>query len=102
MFKAIILLRKRPEDQQGDFGGWWLNQHAPLVRQLPGLVKATFNLVFDDEQRDFDGISELWFASREDFDRAYASDIGQKVVADSVAHVSKRTRLLCDEIIVKQ
>ena len=102
MFKAIILLRKRSEDHRGDFSDWWLNQHALLARQLPGLIKATFNVVLDDEQPDYDGVSELWFESREDFDRAYASEIGQKVVADSEAHVSMRTRLLCDEIVIKE
>ena len=102
MFKAIILLKKKPENHHEDFRNWWLENHAPLARQLPGLIKATFNLVMEEGRSDYDGVSELWFESRENFDLAYASDIGQKVAADSLAHVSVRTRLLCEEITVKE
>jgi len=96
MFKAIILLTRAEGATRGEFREWWLERHAPLARQLPGLRRLVFNVV-ETEDAPCDGVSELWFDSREDFDAAYASEIGQAVAADSIANVSGRVRLLVDE-----
>ncbi|MFM8908303.1 MAG: EthD domain-containing protein [Actinomycetota bacterium] len=53
---------------------WWLNEHVPLAKQLPGLHAATFNVVQNPAAGEPDGITELWFDSRADFDAAYATD----------------------------
>jgi uncharacterized protein (TIGR02118 family) len=90
-FKAIILLTRRDDMSAEDFRRWWLGEHAPLAAQLPGVRRITFNLV--EDATDVDGVSELWFDSREDFDAAYASELGKAVAADSMAHVRSRTRL---------
>lgn len=95
MFKAIILLTRRDDMTREAFADWWLKQHAPLARALPRLRRATFNLVTSDAG--IDGVSELWFDSRADFEAAYATDAGRAVVADSVAHVAKRERLFVTE-----
>lgn len=97
MFKAIILLRRRSEMSPGEFRQWWLERHAPLARQLPGLRRLCFNLVDPQTSAPFDGVSELWFDSQQDFETAYASDIGQQVAADSIANVDHRERLLVEE-----
>jgi uncharacterized protein (TIGR02118 family) len=93
--KAIILLARREGDTREDFRRWWLEEHAPLARRLPGLRKLVFNLV--NGEAGYDGITELWFDSQADFDAAYASEIGQQVAADSLAHVAGRVRLVVDE-----
>lgn len=93
--KAIILLTRREGDTVEDFRRWWLEEHAPLARELPGLRKLIFNVVESDSE--LDGVSELWFDSLADFEAAYASEIGQRVAADSIAHVGGRVRLLVDE-----
>ena len=93
--KAIILLTRREGDTVEDFRRWWLEEHAPLARQLPGLRKLVFNLA--DGEAGYDGVSELWFDSQEAFDAAYASELGQRVAADSLAHVAGRVRLVVDE-----
>ncbi len=97
MFKAIILLKRKESMSLSDFKDWWLNDHAPLAKGLPGLKKAVFNLSSGDGESEFDGVSELWFDSKEHFERAYASEHGQKVAADSLANVSKRERILVEE-----
>jgi uncharacterized protein (TIGR02118 family) len=93
--KAIILLARRDNDTPDEFRRWWLDEHAPLARRLPGLRKLVFNLVEGDQP--YDGVSELWFDSQEAFEAAYASEIGQRVAADSLAHVGGRVRLIVDE-----
>ena len=93
--KAIILLTRREGDTPEEFRRWWLEEHAPLARQLPGLRRLVFNLA--DGDAGYDGVSELWFDSQEAFDVAYASEIGQQVTADSLAHVGGRVRLVVEE-----
>lgn len=95
-FKAIILLARGEGMSRDDFKQWWLEEHAPLARQLPELQRAVFNLVTTDGA-EFDGITELWFESRRSFEEAYASEIGKQVVADSMSHVSRRERLFVVE-----
>ncbi len=96
MFKAIVLLTRRADTTREEFRTWWLERHAPRARQLPGLRRLTFNLV-ESEDASVDGISELWFDSPEAFDAAYASDLGRRVTADTLANVEARVRLLVDE-----
>jgi uncharacterized protein (TIGR02118 family) len=95
VFKAIILLARRADMTADDFRSWWLDEHAPLAAQLPGVRRIVFNAV--DDADDFDGVSELWFDSREAFDAAYATELGKRVAADSMAHVRGRTRLFVVE-----
>lgn len=103
MFKAIILLSRGENQSPDDFRRWWLTEHAPLARQLPGLRGLTFNLVTGPAAADgaadvpYDGVSELWFDSQEDFEAAYATEIGKKVASDSLKHVSGRLRLFVEE-----
>jgi len=99
MFKAMILLKRAEGTSFRAFREWWLVDHKPLAAQLPGLMKAVFNLV--DGEGEFDGVSELWFDSEEAFTAAYETDIGKRVAADSLVHVSRRERLLVSEVTVK-
>lgn len=95
MFKAIILLKRRSDMTHAEFEQWWLKEHAPKAAELPKVRKIVFNLAEDGGA--FDGVSELWFDSREDFEAAYATEIGKGVAADSLAHLDARERLFVDE-----
>ena len=96
-FMAIILLYRRADATHDDFVEWWLGQHQPLARQLPTLRRGVFNVVESPADGEPDGVSELWFDSQADFEAAYASEIGQQVVADSMANVSSRVRMFVTE-----
>jgi len=97
MFKAMILLKRRDDMTFAAFTDWWLREHAPLAAALPGVRGVHFNLVAGDGGGAFDGVSELWFDSQADFEAAYASAHGQAVAADSMAHVSRRERVVVGE-----
>tara|TARA_B100000945_G_C20392945_1_gene603283 strand:+ start:1498 stop:1797 length:300 start_codon:yes stop_codon:yes gene_type:complete len=99
MFKVMILLTRKEDLSRSEFKNWWLNEHSILASQLPGLKKACFNLV-ENEDAPYDGVSELWFDSEDDFTSSYESEIGKSVVADSLAHVNGRTRLIVNENIL--
>jgi uncharacterized protein (TIGR02118 family) len=95
MFKAIILLKRGENMSHDEFKQWWLVDHSGKAAQLPGVRKIVFNLV--DDGSAFDGVSELWFDSKEDFEAAYATEIGKAVAADSLAHLSARERMFVVE-----
>jgi uncharacterized protein (TIGR02118 family) len=97
MFKAMVMLNRREDLSREAFGRWWLDQHRPLVRQLPGLRRYVVNLVQDGPEDGGDGFAELWFESREAFDAAYATEAGKAVVADSMAHARSRVRYVVEE-----
>lgn len=95
MFKAIILLKRGADMSHADFKQWWLVDHSSKAAQLPGVRKIVFNLAEDGSA--YDGVSELWFDSKEDFETAYATEIGKGVAADSLAHLSARERMFVEE-----
>lgn len=93
--KVMVGLIRRDDMTREEFVHWWLEEHTPLARSLPGVERIRFNVL--DTDAPFDGIAELWFASAEAADAAYSSDIGKAVTADSLAHVKSRVRMLADE-----
>ncbi len=100
MFKLVIMLFRREDMTSADFATWWLDEHAPRAKELPGLRRLVFNLVASDDPDAPDGISELWFDSREAADAAYASEIGLAVAADSMAHLRARVRMPVGEHVI--
>ncbi len=97
MFKAMIMLKRKEGLSFEDFKNHWLEVHAPLVRQLPGLRKSVFNFDLSNGEGETDAVSELWFDSEQDFTDAYSSEIGQHVAADALSMVSNRQRVLVEE-----
>ena len=77
MYKLLGIL-KRPEGMDFDaFKTWWLTEHAPKVKQWPGLMKYAINLSTTADQR-YDGIAEVWFDSREAMDAVFDTAEGQR------------------------
>jgi uncharacterized protein (TIGR02118 family) len=99
-FKAVILLSRRDDMTHEQFRAWWLEEHAPLAAQLPGVRRIVFNDVAAEMADDVDGVSELWFDDEAAFTAAYATDLGKQVAADSMAHVRSRVRLFVTEHVV--
>jgi uncharacterized protein (TIGR02118 family) len=94
----MIMLTRREDMSHDEFVSWWLDEHVPLASGLPRVRKVILNVVEDGyDDAGIDGVSELWFDSRADFDDAYASEVGVATAADSMAHVSGRVRLIVTE-----
>jgi uncharacterized protein (TIGR02118 family) len=74
-----------------EFIDHWMNVHAPLVAKLPGLLRYSVNLV--DRERspglDHDGFAELWFASTDALETAFASPEAA-LLRDDVKHFVDR------------
>jgi len=98
MFKAIIVLTRRGDMTHQEFVEWWLGEHSALAARLPGVRRVVFNVVdAAPGEAGIDGIAELWFDFKADFESAYAAQIGAATAADSLAHVSGRVRLFVTE-----
>jgi uncharacterized protein (TIGR02118 family) len=91
MIVRMGLLTRRPEVSQAEFRRHWLEVHGPLAARLPGLRRYHQNHVVDSRQLAIDhargswaldGISELWFDSEEDMNRAVSSEEYQEVARD--------------------
>lgn len=98
MFKAMIMLTRRTDMSHDEFTRWWLDEHVPLASALPNVRRVILNVVdVGYDEAGFDGVSELWFDSQDAFDAAYASEVGRRTAADSMAHVSGRVRVFVSE-----
>lgn len=97
MIKVMILLKRKETVTAAAFSAWWLGQHASLARTLPNVRRAVFNVIEDGP---YDGVSELWFDSREAFDNAYATPEGKAVAADTLGMVDQRIRMAASENVI--
>lgn len=82
--KRIGLLHKKQSLTHEQFVHHWLNVHAELCRQLPGMRRYSINFIDREKSTNlkYDGFSELWFDSEEALAAAIASPAGQTLMAD--------------------
>lgn len=100
MIKAVILLTRREDLTHDEFVQWWLGDHLQLASRMPFVGEVRLNVVDDGfDEAGVDGLGELWFDSRSDMEAAYASEAGQAVIADALAHTSARRRVIVTEHI---
>ena len=97
MFKVIILLKKKEEVSSEEFKNWWINSHSSKAAMLPKIRKLCFNLVENEGDKAYDGVAEQCFDTQEDFENAYASEIGKKWRLTQLAMYLKRDRLFVNE-----
>lgn len=96
MIVRMGLLTRRPGTSEASFREHWRKVHGPLAARLPGLRRYVQNHVTDRRQLaidhargtwSIDGISQLWFDSVEDMNRAVASEAYADVARDHVTFV---------------
>jgi uncharacterized protein (TIGR02118 family) len=59
--KLSLPLTRSEDMSHEEFVDYWLEKHAPLVRDVPGAVRYTTVLPTEPEHAEFDGIAELYF-----------------------------------------
>lgn len=76
MYKVTTLLKRRPGMSVEDFQRHWREEHARIARAAPGLQRYvqshTLPQGYSKGERAYDGVSEMWFASREAYQAAKA------------------------------
>jgi hypothetical protein len=86
MIKLTCFLKRNPSLSVEEFREHWQTTHADLIQSVPGidrwLIRYVQRLPVDEPDkwtgtREFDGITEQWFASYADFE-AMISDPGYR------------------------
>ena len=85
----VALMRRKPELTHDEFVDHWTQRHTPLaLAHHAGLYDYTQNVVTDRltaAADEIDGIAELGFGTRADFDtKFYDSDDGRRVIGEDV------------------
>ncbi len=95
MVKLSFPLRRLPNLTREQFQKYWYETHGPLVRSHAKTLKIKryvqvhtlsdpLNAVLRQSREaleEFDGVAELWWESRGDFESALAAPEGQKAAA---------------------
>ena len=101
MIKVFAMLRRRQGVSREEFHRWWIEEHVPYAKKLPGLRKYRVCLVTGSTSHEgrepWDGIAELWFDDRAALDRAWSSEVGQIALAHSRESHSDRQVLITEE-----
>jgi uncharacterized protein (TIGR02118 family) len=101
VIKVFALLRRREGITRAEFHRWWLEEHVPYARKLPGLRKYRVCLVTGSTthpgSEPWDGTAELWFDSRAALETAWSSEAGKIALAHSRASHADRLVLIAEE-----
>ena len=96
-----MLLRRRDGWARERFHRWWLDEHVPLVKILPGLRRYHVCLVTGSTSHPghepWDGLAELYFDDRAALDAAWSSPVGRVALAHSRESHSDRLALITEE-----
>lgn len=106
MIKVMWFLRKADHLSLAEFRRWWLEDHAPQIRetQKPYLKRYIVNIRTDEDllpgkprtESPWDGIAEQWFETEADFRAVYGRAVSP-TRPDTLAHTSKLERIVVVE-----
>jgi hypothetical protein len=109
--KALFLLTRRPEMTRAQSDAYWLEHHAPLVRETVGdkLARYATNLALpagfggwaDDEAAPYDGIAELWWDLPADEMFAFVAEAAAVLIPDERAFLGTYRMFVADERLQK-
>ncbi|WP_224269116.1 EthD family reductase [Haloprofundus salinisoli] len=101
MIKLVELLVRRDGMSHEEFVDYWLNEHSPIAREMPGLQKYVTSVPKDPERTEYDGVLELYFEDSEAMAAAFDSEAGERTLADAEQFLETGAgpRLVLDETI---
>jgi uncharacterized protein (TIGR02118 family) len=105
MFKAVILVHRRPGLSREDFSRYWRDDHAPVGSTLPGLRRYVQNHASttpDGSAAPYDGFVEVWFDNQEAFEKAMSSPETEIVNTDvaNFVDVDRMQPFFVEEVVV--
>lgn len=83
MRKAVNLLVRREDMTHEEFVEYWLEDHAPLVDDVPHVTAYSTSLPADPERSAYDGIAEMYVESGVSVGDVFGSEAGQALQADT-------------------
>jgi uncharacterized protein (TIGR02118 family) len=106
MVKLVAFLKRRPGVGTQEFARRWIESHAKMAAQLPGLRGYRINIANDRQPEEtgpepvYDGTAELWWDSVEAMEAAFATDLGQRAGADADEFATVRIHLYTTEHVI--
>jgi uncharacterized protein (TIGR02118 family) len=105
MVKLMYILTPKAGMSRNEFQRYWLDIHAPLVREIPHLVRYVINVFrprSDATSPAIGGVAEQWFASTDAMRAAFGTAAAQRARADiaNFAEGAQNVSGLVDEHIV--
>lgn len=61
LYKHSAFLVRKEGMSHADFLDHWTNEHVPIAREIPGVVRYARVMPADPENSEFDGVAELYF-----------------------------------------
>jgi uncharacterized protein (TIGR02118 family) len=108
MISRLSFLIRRDDMDVAAFRTYWLEEHAPLVRAMPGLQAYRIgfldpeagSLTPEGAEGAADGYAMMGFASLETMEAAFASPEGRAAAADTANFAKAVHRVVVDETVV--
>ena len=82
MHKAIFMLNRAEDTSMEEFRDHWLDEHAPIAEDVPGLEKYTISFPSEPEAAPYDGVAELYFEDDDALSEGLDSDAMAEAEAD--------------------
>ncbi len=92
----LILLERREDMSHEEFADYWLNDHAPLIEEMPHVQRYSADLPTQPSKAPYDGVAELVFEDMGALSAAFDSEAGQQVEADTENFVGEQTTLILE------
>lgn len=85
MIKYVTVLSRRAGMSREEYSNYWKNTHAPILKEIPGLMGYVQNHALEDlegNEPPYDGFDELYFENQEAMEEALASSEGEATLGD--------------------
>jgi uncharacterized protein (TIGR02118 family) len=97
MIKSLTLLTRKSGLSHEQFMRHWVDVHAPLAKDVPGIRRYVQTHILEERKRqdipssdmEIDGIAELWYDDRETMAKALASPEGKALYADGALFIGR-------------
>lgn len=100
--RTVAILGRKPGMSFEQFDRYWLEVHAPLAAQLPGLLRYVQRHVeAPSAEFGIDGFAFIDYESATAMEAAWASEAGQKALADVANFLGRHeVVIITDHVIV--
>ena len=109
MIKRVSLLARKPSQTREEFLKHWLEVHAPIAYQIPGIARYACTIITSSSTRkdgpapidlEIDGIAEMWFTDQKSLDAATHSPAFAALRADGAAFIGREIDFVTEEVVI--
>ncbi|MGD0972523.1 MAG: EthD domain-containing protein [Candidatus Korobacteraceae bacterium] len=109
MLKRVSLLAHKQGQTREEFLKHWLEVHAPIAYQIPGIARYTCTVITASSTRkdgplpidlEIDGIAEMWFTDQQSLDAARNSPAFAALRADGAAFIGREIDFVTEETVI--